>query len=302
MLTVFAIPKPFVGHIGLIQRNALGAWARLGRGCELLLFGDETGTAEAAREIGARHVPEVARNARGTPLVSDLFAQARQIAAHPVLVYANADMILTGDLPRAVARVPAHRRFLLCGRRWNLSVRAPLQFDDGWEARLRAAVAREGTLAIPGAIDYFAFPRDLFDALPPFAVGRIEWDQWLLYRARFLGAWLIDATATVLAVHQSHDYSHLTSAPRRDVEGEVEGNRALALFHRLDLRDATHLLTEQGLRRALDGTHLARRAFSLPKFYLPTSPPVRALYGLWRRRVRGLATPGGLRGRSNEGQ
>jgi hypothetical protein len=25
-MTLFAIPKPFVGHIGVIQRNALGSW------------------------------------------------------------------------------------------------------------------------------------------------------------------------------------------------------------------------------------------------------------------------------------
>lgn len=243
MLTLFAVPKPFVGHIGVIQRNAIRAWTRLGSGCEVLLFGDEAGTADAAREHGVRHVPDVACNERGTPLVSDLFAQAVRLASHPVLVYANADVILTRALPRAVARVRALERFLLCGRRWNLEVGTPLDFTPGWEDRLHADVARHGRLAIPGAIDYFGFP--LFGALPPFAVGRVEWDQWLLFRARVLGAPLIDATACVLAVHQ-HDYAHLADAPRPDVEREVERNRSLALFHRLDLRDATHVLTSPG--------------------------------------------------------
>ena len=296
MLTLFAVPKPFDGHIGLIQRNAIAAWARLGHGAEVLLFGDEPGTADVAREYGLRHVPGVACNPRGTPLVSDLFAQAIRLASQPVLVYANADIILTGDLPLAVARVRAYDRFLLCGRRWNLSVDAPLDFADGWEDRLRTAVLRDGALAIPGAIDYFAFPRTLFGAIPPFTVGRIEWDQWLLFRARALGAALIDATACVLAVHQNHDYAHLSDAPRADVEDEIDANRALALFHRLDLRDATHLLTTGGMRRALDGRHLTRWALSLPKFYLPPTPAVRAVYRFWRRRVRGFPVSGGLPG------
>lgn len=64
MLTLFAIPKPFIGNIGVIQRNAIGSWTRLGAGCEVLLFGDEAGTAEIAREHGVHHVPDVARNER----------------------------------------------------------------------------------------------------------------------------------------------------------------------------------------------------------------------------------------------
>jgi hypothetical protein len=294
MFTLFGIPKPFAGHIGVIQRNAIGAWARLGSGCEVLLFGNESGTAEVAREHGLRHVPDFARNERGTPLVSDLFAQAMRLATQPVLVYANADIILNSDLARAVARVVDRQRFLLCGRRWNLSVTAPLEFSAGWEDRLRAWVARDGELGVPGAIDYFAFPRTLFDAIPPFAVGRVEWDQWLLFRARAQGAALIDATGCVKAVHQNHDNAHLADAPRADVEREIERNRSFALFHRLDLRDATHLLTASGLQRARDRAHLTRRALSLPKFYLPATPAVRALYGLWRRRVRGITAPGGL--------
>jgi hypothetical protein len=93
-------------------------------------------------------------------------------------------------------------------------------------------------------------------------------------------------------VHQKHDYAHLAAAPRSEVERETDDNRALALFHRLDLRAATHLLTDRGLRRALDGAHLYRRALALPKFYLPTSPVVRTLYGVWRRRIRGVSPHG----------
>ena len=294
MFTLFAIPKAFEGHIGVIQRNALGSWARLQPACEVLVFGDEAGTADAARESAVHHIPAVARNDHGTPLVGDLFAAAAHRARHRVLVYANADMILLDDLPRAVERVHHLTRFLLCGRRWNLQVDGPLAFDREWVPRLRAAVAGDDQLGIPGAIDYFAFPRDMFGPIPPFAVGRVEWDQWLLYHARMLGAPLIDATSSVLAIHQNHDYEHLTRAPRAAVQREVDRNRELALFHRLDLRDATHLLTPAGLRRASGLAHLRRRLFSLPKFYLPVSPAVRALYGFWRRRIRGLTVSPGL--------
>ena len=288
MVTLFTIPKPFEGHAAVIQRNALASWARLRPRCEVLVFGDEAGTADAVQECGLQHIPQVARNEQGTPLINDAFAQAAERARHEILVYANADIILLDDLVQAVERVRNLPRFLLCGRRWNLELREPLRFDGDWVGRLRLAVAREGVLAIPGAIDYFAFPRRMFGFIPAFAVGRVEWDQWMLFRARALGAALVDATSSVLAIHQNHDYRHLARAPRAAVQREVDRNRELALFHRLDLRDATHVLTPTRLQPARDLVHLRRRLFSLPKFYLPASPGLRALYGFWRRRVRGL--------------
>jgi hypothetical protein len=38
MLTVFSIPKSLLGHIGVIQRNALGSWVRLREGVQVILF------------------------------------------------------------------------------------------------------------------------------------------------------------------------------------------------------------------------------------------------------------------------
>jgi hypothetical protein len=292
VFTLFSIPKAFEGHIGIIQRNALGSWTRLRPACEILIFGDEKGTADAARELALRHVPAVARNEVGTPLVNDLFAEAERRSRHRLLAYANSDMILFDDLVRAIERVQHLPRFLLCGRRRNLPVSTSLSFEGEWAPPLRAAVARAGRIAIPGAIDYFVFPRDMVGPLPPFAVGRVEWDQWLLFRARALGVPLIDATSSVLAIHQDHD--HIAHVSRGTIQREIDRNRDLALFHRLDLRDATHLLTPTRLQRAHDFAHLRRRLFSLPKFYLPTSPALRTLYGFWRRRIRGLSVVPGL--------
>ncbi len=50
MLTIFSIPKPFEGHIGIIQRNAIQSWIALS-GCEVILCADEYGTAEITYEL-----------------------------------------------------------------------------------------------------------------------------------------------------------------------------------------------------------------------------------------------------------
>ena len=65
MVTIFTTPKPFVGHSAVIQRNALKSWTLLDPDVEVILFGDEQGAAEATRDLGVRHVPEVERTPRG---------------------------------------------------------------------------------------------------------------------------------------------------------------------------------------------------------------------------------------------
>ncbi len=66
----------------VIQRNAIQSWRSLGPGVEIILMGDDEGTQEAAREFGIRTIPDVARNASGTPLISSLFEKAQDHATH----------------------------------------------------------------------------------------------------------------------------------------------------------------------------------------------------------------------------
>ena len=93
MLTIFSTPKPFKGHIGIIQRNAITSWTLLHPQPEIILFGNDEGTAEAAKDIGVLHVSQIARNEFGTPLLNDFFQQAKQQASHQTLCYVNADIV-----------------------------------------------------------------------------------------------------------------------------------------------------------------------------------------------------------------
>lgn len=46
MLTIFSYPKPFKGHIDVIQRNAINSWTLLNPKPEIILACDEEGTKE----------------------------------------------------------------------------------------------------------------------------------------------------------------------------------------------------------------------------------------------------------------
>ena len=65
MLTIFSTPKPFQGHIGVIQRSALKSWTLLHPDIEVILFGDDDGAADVCHELRFRHEPYVERGSSG---------------------------------------------------------------------------------------------------------------------------------------------------------------------------------------------------------------------------------------------
>jgi hypothetical protein len=210
-LTIFTAPKPFTNpHIATIQRNAIQSWIRLGSGVEVFLVGEESGAAEVAAEFGVRYLPEVRRNQWGTPLVSSIFDLARQASQAPILAYLNADIMVMPDFLEAARQVASQAdKFLVVGRRWDLDVRQDLDFSPDWASRLRDEVKARGRLHGLAGSDYFIFPRPLLVDMPDFAVGRAGWDNWVIYQAWCSGWMVVDATSSVMVIHQDHDYSHL---------------------------------------------------------------------------------------------
>ena len=235
--------------------------------CEVVLFGNDEGTNEIASEFGIRHMPDVECNEYGTPLVSSAFKAAQSIASHQLMCYVNADIMLMSDFLPAVERV--HRYpFLMVGQRWDIELNESVNFDDAqWEASLQTRVAEHGKLHPKSGIDYFVFPQELYDNIPPFAIGRPGWDNWMLYQARTSGASVIDATKAVTAVHQNHDYSHNPGGTTGVWKGpEAIRNRELAGNgdHAFTIEHATWMLTPQGMKRALTPRSLYFRLDAVP--------------------------------------
>src|SRR5512147_2479885 len=97
LITLFSAPKPFTDpHIAMIQRNAIQSWTLL-PDVEVILLGEETGLAEVAKELGVKHIPNVARNESGAPLISSMFQLARENSSSDLLCIINADMLLMED-------------------------------------------------------------------------------------------------------------------------------------------------------------------------------------------------------------
>lgn len=253
MLTIFSCPKAFLGPMNIIQRNAIQSWRSLGPEVEVVLMGDDDGTSEVANEFGVHHVPDVARNTSGTPLINSLFEKAQEQATHERMCYVNADIILMSNFIEAIKRVVVEMpQSLMVGRRWNLDLKEPIDFNADWETWLTEEVSRRGKLYPHFAIDYFVFPKGILGEIPPFAVGRPAWDNWILYQARSKEIPVVDLTKAVTVVHQNHDYSHHPGGWAGAMKGE-ESKRNIQLAgqvgHVYSLLDAQYCLTQKGVRR-----------------------------------------------------
>ncbi len=303
-LTIFSAPKPFTNpHIATIQRNAIQSWLHLGEEVQVLLVGQEAGMAEVAAEYGVRLLPDVKRNAAGTPLVSSIFDLARQASDSPYLAYVNGDILLLPDLIPAVRNIAAalsappfsqstipnpQSPFLLIGQRWDMDVPNLLEFPPDWETCLWADVAAHGELHRPAGSDYFVFPRSAFTEIPDFAIGRAGWDNWMIYHARQQKWPVVDGTPSLMVIHQSHDYSHLPGGqPHYNLE-ESQQNMAMGggLANMYMVLDADWQLRDGRLRRPVP--NLARAARAIERGLMPKDGRLRGLRGALARRFRRL--------------
>ena len=275
MLTIFSIPKAFDGHMNVIQRNAIQSWKHLDPSCQVILIGDDPGTAEVAKELGVLNIPQVLRNEFGTPLLDSAYQLAEDAAKNQYLCYVNADIILTSSLINAFKTVREQTTsFFMTARRWDYDQDTLIEFGQDWETRLLQDLSTNGKLAHYSAIDFWVYPKGLLEGIPPLAVGRIAFESWCLYKARQMKADVIDSTNVVVSIHQNHNYSHHPQGKVGIGTGiEAQRNRAMVggRSYFFCIRDRTHKLTRNGLIRTVDGWKLWRSLRTCVVLY-PTMP------------------------------
>jgi hypothetical protein len=268
MLTIFTTAKPFCGHIAVIQRNALKSWTLLHPEIQIILFGDDEGGAEIANELGIHHEPHVEKTQFGAMRLDYMFRKAQELARHDLCCYVNCDIILLEDFLAALrCTAAAYPQFLMVGRRWDIDVTAPLPFKaTNWQSELLENVRDRGKQRTPDWIDYFAFSRGVYGGgLPALAIGRLFWDNWLVWKVINEKVPVVDASQLVRAVHQNHDYGHHPQATKGIWFGDEQRQNFTLIGghgHLRTIADAPILLTPSGFapNRLHHANYLARRA------------------------------------------
>lgn len=217
-MAIISVPKPFRGAAGAAQHAALRSWTHLRPKVEILLASSDEGVQEAAALHGATHLP-VLCNQLGTPLLNSVLSSAEAASSAQVLLLVNADIILFDDVLEVIEEALGHMsEFLVVGRRSNMNVDltglAQKATSSDLLRSLRLVAHRDAPLHSRWALDYFGMTRNVlrrFGAVPAFAFGRPAYDNWLLQKAIAQATPVIDASALVVAAHQHHAYTHVTS-------------------------------------------------------------------------------------------
>ena len=259
LLTLFTIPKPFSDpsdHTTIIQTNAIRSWARLGPQVQVVLVGDEPGIDIAAESLGVQHSDQLQYNERGTPLVNSAFESVRSMSDTPLLAYCNSDVILTDDFLTTMQRLVELKHgqpFVAFGRRIDLKVETEIDFEAASSmSDLVARAKSEGQICSQICKEYFVFPRCVYQSIPAFAIGRGNWDNWMIHSAKQDGTPVINVSQSVTAIHQMHNYMHVkTTRKSVYVSGaEAKENERLAGGrHWLLGSVGSHRLTPGGIER-----------------------------------------------------
>ena len=296
----------------MIQRNAIKSWTLL-PDVDVILLGEEDGLAEAAHDLGVKHIASVERNANGTPLISSMFKLARENSNSDLLCIINADMILMPDFVEAAMESSSYvprrgmllekrtasrstPKFVLLSQRWDYYITSPLDFAEGWQSRLREDVRKQNQLHRPAGSDFFLFPKSCYADIPNFIIGRAGGDNWMIYKARKQGWPVIDCTPSIMIVHQNHDYSHLPNGKSHYDHPDTNENIRLAGGQanvRYTILDATHQLVDGKLIRPKMTSLRFTRKFELFLralfFFLPENVIENiARPKRWRKRIKKL--------------
>ena len=207
---VFTTCKPFQGEFAVLQRNAILTWRKLG--LEVLIIGDEPGTAEIADEAGCHHVEAVERNSNGIPYIHSLFQIAHDFSDHTNLCFINSDILLSSPtcdgIQQFLRQASSLGNYLFVTRRRSLPLLQDIHDKPApWTQLLEEKDNTSGVWDPPFAIDVFMFNKGWLKEIPRMTVGRAGWDNWMLQNARDCGAAVVDGSYDCPVYHPTHGYA-----------------------------------------------------------------------------------------------
>jgi len=282
MLTIFTIPKPFKGHIGIIQENAIKSWKLSNPNARIVIYGDEFGCAEICKKYNLIHMPNIIVNKFGTPLLSHVFENVKLANDSNFLLYINADIIILDKLNEIlnIAHTKfAEKHFLISGRRIDIEVTQELDFNNNSSLDLFIKNSKiNGKLHGFSGIDYFLFPRKMEIKLKEFAVGRPGWDNWFIGEVLEKNVPFVNATNIINAFHQNHESGYNMKMKESQQNVELLGD----LKNLANLRNANYLFLPNSIERVGVATQIFT-IFLKSKLAVYFLSKKRKLFYLWNK-------------------
>ena len=245
MISLLTSLKPFTGDAIRLQEYALSNWRRLHPNLEIILYGEGEGISECAYRYGAKHVTNIRCNPKGIPDFAAIVEHAALHAKYDTQVYLNGDILLPPDFVQQVNNVSLDQ-YLIIGQRIDLDKNAVFNhLATAWNEEIKKSLLLgHALLHNPAAQDYFVFPRGLWQGLSPLIIGRGGYDNALIAFCLRRKIHIIDATFSIHAVHQWHDYSHVKGKNETFSGDDALANARLhdIVHSNPDIEDANSLL------------------------------------------------------------
>jgi len=215
-----------------IHRRLIKNWAALSPGLDPVLFvpSTEKNSSWIDIAISSNWTVRILHALRhNLPIIRAMFKDVLSVSSTPFVGYANADVLFDRSLLATLRYLSesldiSKQMVLIVGRRRNIDIKT---IDLGSGDNLTKISQMDNIRPfIAVAQDYFIISRRglPWDEIPDFVVGRVGYDNWLVAKARDWNITLIDASRTVLALHQcgTDGYnSGFTTVPKKSLNWNI---------------------------------------------------------------------------------
>ena len=232
----------------LVHNNTVRNWRSFRPWVIPVIFTNETSIASECRQNGWDVLPVRQTAADYVPVLKFMYLDAMKAYNTTYYAYSNSDILYSGTLVDTLIgcaynfsyflnvtysvdsflygkSVYAHEPTLIVGQRTNVQ-NVTNNESSTWQA-ITSVVRERGRLFFEYAIDYFITPRKYpWEDSAEVIIGTLVYDNWLIYNARKRKHMIIDATTTLLAVHQT------TSAGNYESRKHINAN-----YNRILLRN-----------------------------------------------------------------
>ena len=193
----------------LCHNNTVRNWNQLKPFVRPIIFTNDT---ELSQDMSHRKwdVLPIRKEATGRPVLKYMYVDAIKHSPSSFYAYANGDLLFTEGLRDTLIAVQNSdvfdktRYLLIVGTRTNVK---DVTSHESRDTMGISDVSKRGRLFTPEGIDYFitngTYP---WSTIPEIVIARGGYDNWILHNSRNIGHVTIDATKTLLALHQSASY------------------------------------------------------------------------------------------------
>lgn len=210
-ITFVAVPREFEGEFETIQYNAILSWLNLSINPEVVLLTDEDFKIPShLLKNGIRFIKKLRYTKYNKPSLRSVFEAITENIKTDYVVYVNCDIVFLDNFPKSINRIveEVKNRSFIVGKRRNIELKDKIDFDyiHWWDEIYRYYISGNDDTNL--SIDYFVFHKRFLEGdIPDFSIGGMYWDNWLIYKAFKDRLIPVDASNSIIAIHQNHTYT-----------------------------------------------------------------------------------------------